>query len=71
MKEEIENEVVVGLDHGAEQSEVVLNDNEKDVVWKDVSDENELPAGWEDQLYENWRDRQFIEELENEPKKKG
>jgi hypothetical protein len=69
MKEELKNEVVVGFDNEADQSEVVLENNEPDVVWEDVLNENELPDGWEDQLYENRRDRQFKEELEDESRK--
>ena len=69
MKEEIENEVVEELDNDADQSEVVLNENEPDVVWEDVPDEDELPVDWEDMLYEEWRDRQFIEELEKNSKR--
>ena len=33
-------------------------EEELSVVYEDVPDEDELPPGWEDHLYEAWRDQQ-------------
>jgi hypothetical protein len=47
--------------------EAVLDVDEPEVVYEDVPDEDELPAGWEDMLYDAWKERQ----LENEHGRKN
>ena len=55
MEEDKRYEVVVGLEDEADHMEVVI---------EDVPDEKDLPPGWEDQLYEEWRDRKAMNEIE-------
>lgn len=53
-------EAIAGLaEDDPEGAEVVLDDCQ-DVILEDVMDEEDLPPGWEDQLYEEWRERKAM-----------
>lgn len=49
-------------------NEFLFDEDEPDVVIEDVLDEDELPAGWEDHIYEAWRDQQKDKQIEDENK---
>ena len=60
MEEDKRNEVVVGVEDDADRMEVVIEDGPVDENFEDVRDEKDLPPGWEDQLYEEWRERKAM-----------
>jgi len=60
MEEDKRNEVVVGVEDDADSMEVVIEDGPVDENFGDISDEKDLPPGWEDQLYEEWRERKAM-----------
>ena len=64
MSEMRRNEVVIGQEDSPEHEEVIVEFVEDDIVWEEIPDEGELPPGWEDLLYEAWRERQFAKEPE-------
>jgi hypothetical protein len=49
----------------AELTEFIFDEEEPDVVYEDVLDEDDLPPDWEDLIYESWRDQQEDKRLEN------
>jgi hypothetical protein len=67
MKEKSQNEMLEKFKDEPDQMEAVLDVDEPEVVYEDVPDEDELPAGWEDMLYDAWKERQ----LENEHGRKN
>jgi hypothetical protein len=64
MKEKSQNETLEGFEDVPDKMETVLDVDEPDVVYEDVPDEDELPAGWEDMLYDAWKERQLEKEHE-------
>ena len=67
MKEKSQNEMLEGFEDEPDKMEAILDLDEPEVVYEDVPDEDELPAGWEDMLYDAWKERQ----LENEHGRKN
>ena len=49
----------------AELTEFIFDEEEPDVVFEDVPDEDDLPPDWEDHVYESWRDQQRDKQLED------
>ena len=45
--------------------EFIFDEEEPDVVFEDVPDEDDLPPDWEDHVYESWRDQQRDNQLED------
>ena len=43
----------------------LFDEDEPAVVYEDVPDEDDLPPGWEDLLYESWRDQQKHKQTES------
>jgi hypothetical protein len=68
MEETSQNETLEGFKDEPEQIGFVLEEDEPDVVYENVPDENELPPGWEDMLYDAWKERQLEKELEEQNK---
>lgn len=54
----------VEVDEMYDEYEVVMN--EEFMNEKEFDSDDSLPWDWEDQLYEEWRDRQMISEKEEE-----
>ena len=62
------NETIEKFENEPEQMEIVLNDDEPEVVYEDVPDEDDLPPGWEDLLYDTWKESQLEKEIEEQAK---
>ena len=58
MEEARTHEVVVDSEESTDRPEIVIEAIEADVVFEDIPDEDELPPGWEDLIYEQWREQQ-------------
>ena len=67
MKEKSQYEPVEGFEDEPDKMEIDLDEDVPEVVYEDVPDEDELPGGWEDLLYDAWKERQL--EKEHETKK--
>lgn len=67
MKEKNQNETLEEFEDEPDKMEAILDVDEPEVVYEDVPDEDELPSGWEDMLYDAWKERQ----LENEHGRKN
>ena len=46
-------------------TEFLFDEEEPGVVYEDVPDEDAFPPGWEDLLYESWRDQQKNKQTED------
>ena len=46
-------------------TEFLFDEEEPGVIYEDVPDEDDLPPGWEDLLYESWRDQQKHKQTED------
>ena len=64
MKEMSQNKTLEGFEDEPDKTDIVLDEDVPEVVYEDVPDEDELPAGWEDMLYDAWKERQLEKELE-------
>lgn len=58
MEEARPHEVVVDSEESTDRPEVVIEAIQADVVYEDIPNEDELPPGWEDLIYEQWREQQ-------------
>ena len=68
MEETSQNKTLEGFIDEPDPMEVILEEDESDLVYEDIPDENEQPPGWEDILYDAWKERQLEKELEGKNK---
>ena len=57
-----------GSERDSNLTEFLFDEEKLEVVFEDVPDEDEkvFPLGWEDHLYESWRDQQKDKQTEDE-----
>ena len=53
------------LEKDPELRAFLFDEEEPGVIYEDVPDEDDLPPGWEDLLYESWRDQQKNKQTED------